>query len=41
MPLANIREFESYLQDTIDINKDDDIECLEQCAFDIVDMYNR
>lgn len=41
MPLANVREFEKYLQDTIDINKDDDIECLEHCAFDIVDRYNR
>jgi hypothetical protein len=25
MPLANVLEFEKYLQDTIDINKDDDI----------------
>jgi hypothetical protein len=41
MPLANVREFEKYLQDTIDINNDDDIECLEHCAFDIVDRYNR
>ena len=40
MPLRNIREFEKYLQDTIDINNDDDIECLGQCAFDIVDRYN-
>ena len=36
----NIKDFEKYLNDIMESDIDEHIECLNECSFEIIDMYD-